>query len=99
MLSVLQLLQGNLVGIGALLLILLPGMAKGGMRAYICSLTFPGHEAWLERYGWAYFWMTPFATWVWLYAFLRSGFTRRIAWRGRVYELLSESRAKEIGRA
>lgn len=98
-LCLLQLLQGNLLGLGALLLILLPGMAKGGMRAYICTLAFPSREAWLERYGWAYFWMTPIATWVWLYAFLRSGLTRRIAWRGRVYELLSESRAREIGRA
>lgn len=96
LLCLLQLAQGNLAGLGALLLILLPGMAKGGMRAYICGLVFPDRDDWLERYGWAYFWMTPIATWVWLYAFLRSGFTRRIDWRDRSYLLLSESRAKEI---
>ena len=98
-LCLLQVLDGNLLGLAALLLIVLPGMAKGGMRAYLCGLAFPAREAWLERYGWAYFWMTPIATWVWLYAFLRSGFTRRIVWRGRVYELLSENRAREIRRA
>ena len=98
-LCLLQLLHGSFVGLGALLLIMLPGMAKGGMRGYVCGLVFPGREAWLERYAWAYFWMTPLSTWVWLYAFLRSGLTRRITWRGRAYDLLSETRAREVGRA
>lgn len=95
---VLQALQGHWIGLGALLLVTLPGMAIGGMRGHACLLIFPEREAWIERYGWAYFWMAPLATWVWLYAFLRSGLTRRIAWRGRVYELRSETRAREIGR-
>ncbi len=97
LLCLLQLLQGNLVGLGALLLIILPGMAKGAMRGYACMLMFPQREAWLERYGWAYFWMTPVATWVWLYGFVRSGLTRRIAWRGRVYDLLSEKATRQVG--
>ena len=83
-------------GLGALLLVILPGMANGGMRAYVCALVFPQREDWLERNGWAYFWMTPIATWVWLYAFLRSGATKRIRWRGRIYELSSESATREI---
>ena len=90
-------LGGPLVGFSALLLILLPGMARGGTRAYVCALVFPQRESWLERYGWAFFWMTPLATWIWLYAFLRSGTTRRIRWRGRVYELISENTTREIG--
>lgn len=96
LLCLLQMLHGSVIGLAALLLILLPGMAKGGMRAYICGLAFPDREAWLERFGWAYFWMTPIATWVWLHAFLRSGFTRRISWRGRTYELIDERRAREV---
>ena len=99
-LCVTQVLFGNpLAGFGALLLIVLPGMARGSMRGYVCALVFPHREAWLERFGWAYFWMTPVATWVWLHAFVRSGLTRRIAWRGRVYELLGPGKSKEIGRA
>ena len=99
LLCVLQLVQGNLIGLFPLALILLPGMAKGGTRAYVCSLVFPEREAWLERHGWAYFWLTPVATWVWLYAFLRSGMTRRIHWRGRTYDLISETRVREVGRS
>lgn len=95
-LCLLQVSQGRFVGLAALLLILLPGMAKGGLRAYVCGLAFPDREGWLERHGWAYFWMTPIATWVWLYAFLRSGFTRRISWRGRTYELIDENRVREV---
>ena len=97
-LCLLQLLQGSFYGLAALLLILLPGMAKGAMRGYVCSLVFPGREAWLERFGWAYFWMTPVSTWIWLYGFLRSALSRRIAWRGRTYDLLGESRTREVGR-
>ena len=99
LLCVLQLVQGNLIGLFPLVLILLPGMAKGGTRAYVCSLVFPEREAWLERHGWAYFWLTPVATWVWLYAFLRSGMTRRIQWRGRTYDLISETRVREVGQS
>ncbi len=92
-------LGSPLIGLGALLLIVLPGMAKGGTRAYVCALVFPQRESWLDRYGWAYFWMTPLATWIWLYAFLRSGMTRCISWRGRTYELISENTTREVGRA
>ena len=99
-LCLLQVVQGSpLTGLGALLLIVLPGMANGGTRAYVCALVFPHRESWLNRYGWAYFWMTPLATWVWLYAFLRSGMTRRVTWRGRTYELIGESTTREVGRA
>lgn len=99
LLCLLQLQQANLIGLGALVLIVLPGMAKGSMRAYACQLMFPEREAWLERHGWAYFWLTPAATWLWLYGFLRSGLTRRIRWRGRVYDLISERETREIAPA
>ena len=70
------------------------GMAKGGMRGYAARLMFPDREEWLDRHGWAYFWLTPIATWIWLYAFARSAVTRRIEWRGNVYELLSAERTR-----
>lgn len=96
MLCVLQVLHGNWIGLGGLLLVILPGMAMGGMRAYACGLVFPEQESWLGRFGWSYFWLTPVATWTWLYAFARSGFTRRIKWRGRTYELVGKSETREV---
>ena len=99
LLCVLQVLHGNWIGLGGLLLVVLPGMAMGGMRAYACGLVFPERESWLARFGWSYFWLTPVATWTWLYAFARSGLTRRIAWRGRIYELVGKSETREVNRA
>ena len=95
-LCLLQVVQGSLLGLGGLLLLVLPGMAQGATRAYAGTLVFPDRESWLERHGWAYFWLAPITTWVWLYACLRAGLSRRISWRGRVYELRSETDAREI---
>ncbi len=89
-LCLLQILQGNLLGLGTLILILLPGMAMGSTRCYASMLIFPDREDWFEHYGWIYFWMNPIATWIWMYTFVRSGFTNRINWRGRVYDLNSK---------
>jgi ceramide glucosyltransferase len=85
---------GNPLGLAGFVLTVLPGMAKGGMRGYAARLMFADREEWLDRHGWAYFWLTPIATWVWLYAFARSAVTRRIEWRGNVYELLSAEQTR-----
>ena len=88
-LSVLVALAGNPLGLGGLVVTLLPGMGKGAVRAQAGRLMFPNHGGWFDQYGWAYFWMTPIATWVWLYSFVRSALSRTIEWRGNVYELIS----------
>lgn len=82
-------LSGNPLGLGGLVVSVLPGMAKGAMRGYAGRLMFPEREEWFDRFGRIYFWMTPLATWVWLYAFVRSALTRTIRWRDYVYELVS----------
>lgn len=87
LMSLLLAANGNPLGLGGLVVAIIPGMAKGGMRGYAAQLMFPEREAWLERFGWAYFWFTPIATWIWLWAFFASATTRRIEWRGYVYEL------------
>lgn len=92
LLSLVQLASGNLLGLGVLVVVLVSGMAKGGMRGYAAALMFPDREDWLAANSWAYFWMTPIATWVWLYGFFRSSLTRRIEWRGNVYELVGKDR-------
>ena len=85
---------GNPIGLGALVVILAPGMAKGAMRGYAGRLMFPAREEWFDRFGWAYFWYTPIATWIWLYAFAGSARTRVIRWRGSAYELQGPDRTR-----
>jgi hypothetical protein len=87
-------LLGEPIGLGALVVTQLPGMAKGAMRGYTGRLMFPEREEWFDRHGGSYFWLTPIATWVWLYAFLTSASTRTIQWRGYVYELPASDRTR-----
>ena len=95
--SLLMLLFGEAPwGLGGLVLTVVPGMGKGGMRGYVARLMFPEREEWLDRFGWAYFWMVPIATWTWLYVFVASALTRRIEWRGYVYELLSAEKTRVV---
>lgn len=95
--SLAMLAGGSGLGLIGLAVTQLPGMAKGAMRGYAGRLMFPERDAWFDRHGWAYFWLTPIATWVWMYAFWRSAWTRRIRWRGYEYELVSESETRVVG--
>ena len=97
--SILVALTGNPLGLGGLVVTLLPGMGKGAIRAHAGRMMFPNYNGWFDQYGWAYFWMTPIATWVWLYGFVRSAMTRRIEWRGNVYELISADRTRCVSAA
>ena len=63
------------------------GMIKSRNRAAIARCCFPEDADWFRRYGWVYFWAGPLVTWVWMYSFLASAFSRRINWRGREYKL------------
>ncbi len=76
--------------------ILVLGMWRGRLRRWAAEVMFPGKRSWLRHYGWIYFWLTPLVTWIWLYTFLASAFTRRIEWRGNTYELLGPSRTCRV---
>ena len=89
-------LLGEPIGLAALVVTQVPGMAKGASRGYAGRLMFPEREEWFDRHGWSYFWLTPAATWLWLYAFLTSAMTRTIRWRGYVYELPAADRTRRI---
>ena len=92
-LSLAMVLVGNTpLGLGALVVTTVPGMAKGALRGTIARLMFPRREGWFDRYGGAYFWLVPIATWVWLVSFAGSAVTRKIEWRGYVYDLVSSDR-------
>lgn len=84
--------KGGLWATPLLLLAVGPGMWRGRWREQTARLLFPERSAWFSRHGWAYFWLAPFVTWVWLYVLLASLFRRRIEWRGNTYELLSPSK-------
>lgn len=85
---------------GPLLLVsVVPGMIRGSLRRRAAELMFPSRAAWLAKHGWAYFWLAPLVTWIWLYTFLASALRRRIAWRGRVYDLLSPSETRIVDRS
>lgn len=87
--SLLLAAAGDPLGWGGLVVASAPGMARGASRAAAARMMFPDRQDWFDRFDWAYFWMTPLATWTWLYVFLASALTRRIAWRGNVYQLIS----------
>lgn len=87
---------GNPLAIAGVAVTVIPGMAKGAMRSYAARLMFPEREEWLDQHSWAYFWLVPIATWVWLYTFASSALTRRIEWRGHVYELIAPDRTRLI---
>ena len=97
LLSVLMIIFGEAPwGLGGLVLTVVPGMGKGAMRGSVAYSMFPEREEWLDRFGWAYFWMVPVATWTWLYVFVASALTRRIEWRGYIYELVSAEKTRVI---
>jgi hypothetical protein len=97
LLSIVLAAGGNPLGLAGFAVAVIPGMGKGASRGYAARLMFPHREEWLDRYGWIYFWMTPIATWIWLYTFVRSVLTRKIEWRGNRYELLGPNQTIRLG--
>ncbi len=87
---------GGLWAIPIWLLAIAPGMLRGAMRLRAASAMFPARKAWFDRHGWAYGWLAPLVTWIWLYVFLASLFRRRIEWRGHVYELQSATETRVL---
>jgi len=81
------LVQGRLWTLPIFLLTVLPGMYRAELRRRAARLWFPARAEWLDRHRLAYFLLSLPTTWIWLYTFLASAFTRTIEWRGAVYEL------------
>jgi hypothetical protein len=89
-------LAGSPLALAGFVVTVVPGMGKGAMRGYAAQLMFPMRQEWLDRFYWAYFWMVPIATWVWLYTFIGSAMTRKIEWRGNVYELIAPDQTRSL---
>jgi ceramide glucosyltransferase len=81
-----------LVGIIAL------GMAKGHVRTIVSRKLFPTEIGTPGSHVARYWQLAPLVPWVMLYNFIFAGFTRRIAWRGTSYELVSMNELRILRR-
>ncbi len=82
----LALLQGRFA---LVLIVLLPGILGGGLRARAIAELAPQWKEIITRYLWAYFLLVPFAGVLTLLGVLRALWSRRIEWRGKRYEMRS----------
>jgi hypothetical protein len=89
--SVVAAAAGHAWALLVVLLVTLPGMGRGEWRRQAARLMFPDRAQWLDRHKWVYWWLSVPTTWLWLGIFLASACTRRIEWRGHLYELRSPS--------
>jgi cellulose synthase/poly-beta-1,6-N-acetylglucosamine synthase-like glycosyltransferase len=82
----LALLQGRFA---LLAMVLLPGLIGGGLRAKAIAELAPQWQETISRHLWAYVFLVPAAGILTLLGVLRALWSRRIEWRGKVYEMRS----------
>jgi membrane-bound metal-dependent hydrolase YbcI (DUF457 family) len=80
-------LHGSIAAPWLLAAQLLPGMAKGFLRARLARVALPSQAAWFRHWGWTHTLLVPAVTWLWLAVLLSSAFGNSIEWRGRRYRL------------
>ncbi len=76
--------------------ILILGAAKGYIRSIVARAMFAAE---LGGGAFCYWLLSPLVPWVMLGNFVVAGFTRRIAWRGTEYELVSHHQVRVIRRS
>jgi cellulose synthase/poly-beta-1,6-N-acetylglucosamine synthase-like glycosyltransferase len=69
--------------------VLILSWVGGGIKAWAVRLLLPKWGTELRRYDGAYVLLAPVTSFITVYGFLRSAFSRRIEWRGKVYEMRS----------
>jgi len=70
-------------------MVLLPGLIGGGLRAAAIAELAPQWRETISRHLWAYCLLVPFAGLLTLLGVLRALGSRRIEWRGKIYEMRS----------
>ena len=78
-------------------MVLLPGIIGGGLRAKAIAELAPQWRETISRYLWAYVLFVPIAGMLTLLGVLRALWSRRIEWRGRVYEMRSPTETMILG--
>jgi len=69
--------------------VLLLSWVSGAIRARAVRLFLPQWSDRLRRYDGSYAFLAPLASFLTVYGFLTSALSRRIQWRGRIYEMRS----------
>jgi ceramide glucosyltransferase len=77
-------------------LVLLPGILAGGLRAKAIAELAPQWRDLISRYLWAYALLVPLAGMLTLWGVLRAVASRRIEWRGKIYEMRSPTETKVL---
>jgi hypothetical protein len=73
------------------LAVLLLAFGSGGVRAGAIADLAPRWRASISRHLWAYALLVPLAGFVTMQGVVRALLSRRIAWRGKIYEMRSPS--------
>ncbi len=89
----LALARGDFALVG---IVLLPGLLGGGLRALAVADLAPQWRMTISRHLWAYFLMVPLAGLLTLAGVLRALWSRRISWRGKIYEMRSPTETRLI---
>lgn len=79
-----------------LVTILLLGAAKGYIRTLVARDLFPAESSGQDACYWQ---ISPLVPWVMLWNFVMAGVTRRIEWRGTVYDLVSRDQIRVVKRS
>ncbi len=77
-------------------IVLVLGFWSGGIRARAIAALAPRWRGSISRYYWAYVLLVPLASFLTLAGVVRAIWTRRIAWRGKVYEMVSPTETRIV---
>jgi len=80
-------------------LIYLLGAWKGWLRYRAIRLLLNRYSQQLDRIAWAYVLLPPFMSLLWIYNMIASAMTRRITWRGIMYDLRSPRETVIVSRS
>ena len=97
-LLVLAPLVGGAIPLGLLASVLALGCTSGGLRAVALGRLAPQWGGDVRRFFWAYVLMAPLAGLVTFYGVARALVSRRIEWRGTLYEMRSPNETLVLGR-
>jgi hypothetical protein len=75
-------------------LVLLPGVVAGGLRAKAIAELAPRWRGTISRHLWAYALLVPVAGTLTLFGIARALVSRRIEWRGKLYEMHSPTETR-----
>jgi cellulose synthase/poly-beta-1,6-N-acetylglucosamine synthase-like glycosyltransferase len=73
---------------------ILLAMIRGALRAAAVTEVLPAYRSQISSQGWIYVFLTVFVPFFYLVNFAKSIITRRIRWRGVLYELVSTDQTK-----